>query len=324
MVIKSANDQYRILHHLKPILLAASLGIHEVVEEIVDAFPEAVWSCDENGHYIFQLAVINRCETVFNLIYPMSEHKQYLMRIIDTSENNILHLAGRMAPPHKLNLVSGPALQMQRELQWFKEVEKSVKPAYIEKENSSKQTPAMVFSEEHKNLVKEGEKWMKDTATSCTIAAALITTVVFAAAITVPGGSNEVTGLPIFSGDPVFITFVISDAISLFTATTSLLMFLSILTSRYAEEDFLHVLPQRLIIGLVTLFVSTTCMMISFSATLYLVFGQKKAYIIIPVTVLACLPITSFVTSQSPLIIDVISSTYGRGIFGKQSDRGFY
>ena len=32
---------------------------------------------------------------------------------------NLLHLAGQLAPIHKLNLVSGAALQMQRELQWF-------------------------------------------------------------------------------------------------------------------------------------------------------------------------------------------------------------
>ncbi|XP_059637104.1 ankyrin repeat-containing protein ITN1-like [Cornus florida] len=299
------------------------MGIHEVLEELVDTFPDSVWSSDADRRKIFQVAVTSRSENVFNLIYQMGDHKQHMAHLRDRSGNTILHLAGKLAPAHKLNLVSGAALQMQRELQWFEEVKKFVIPAYNEIENDAKKTPAMVFSEEHKDLVIEGEKWMKDTANSCTIAAALIATVVFAAALTVPGGDNP-DGLPNFSKETGFITFVVSDAISLFTSTASMLMFLSILTSRYAEQDFLYILPKRLIIGLVTLFLSITSMMITFSATLYLVFGHKKAWILMPVAALACLPVTLFVSLQFPLLVDVISSTYGPGIFGKQSERPFY
>lgn len=34
--------------------------------------------------------------------------------------NNILHFAGKLSPASQLDCVSGAALQMQRELQWFK------------------------------------------------------------------------------------------------------------------------------------------------------------------------------------------------------------
>ncbi|KAL0288293.1 UNVERIFIED_CONTAM: hypothetical protein Scaly_2736400 [Sesamum calycinum] len=182
----------------------------------------------------------------------------------------------------------------------------------------------MVFTEEHKMLKEEGEKWMKDTANSCMIATALIVTVMFAAAITVPGGNNNTSGFPIFSGNSAFIVFAISDAVSLFTSATSLLMFLAILTSRYAEQDFLYVLPKRLIVGLGTLFLSISSMMVAFSATLYLVFGRKEAWVLIPVGALACFPITSFALLQFPLLVDLIYSTYGPGIFKKQSNRPFY
>ncbi|KAL3623606.1 hypothetical protein CASFOL_032422 [Castilleja foliolosa] len=102
-------------------------------------------------------------------------------------------------------------------------------------------------------------------------------------------------------------------------------MFLSILTSRYAQQDFLYALPKRLCIGLVTLFMSICFMMVAFSATVVLVFGRaEKNWIIIPVVVLACLPVTIFVLLQFPLLVDVVSNTYGRGIFGKQSNRPFY
>ncbi|KAK9289990.1 hypothetical protein L1049_008152 [Liquidambar formosana] len=200
----------------------------------------------------------------------------------------------------------------------FPEVESFVSPACREKENFGKKTPAVIFTEEHEDLVKEGEKWMKDTANSCTIAAALIATIAFAAAITVPGGNNGDSGLPIFSKDPGFMIFLISNALSLFSATASLLMFLSILTARYAEADFLSALPKRLIAGLVTLFLSITAMMMTFAATLYLVFVNKKAWILIPVAMCASLPVTLFVSLQFPLLVDMIKSTYGPGIFVKE------
>ena len=50
----------------------------------------------------------------------MSEHKNVYRTIKDPSGNNLLHLAARLAPSSKLNLISGAALQIQRELQWFK------------------------------------------------------------------------------------------------------------------------------------------------------------------------------------------------------------
>ncbi|KAF7143361.1 hypothetical protein RHSIM_Rhsim05G0008700 [Rhododendron simsii] len=308
----------------KVVVNAARLGIHEVVEEIVESIPKLAWARDSDCRSIYQRAVIERHENVFNLIHQMSDRKHCVSMDIDKSGNNILHIAGRLAPLHKLNQVSGAALQMQRELQWFKEVEKFVRPSYIDRPNVQNETPAMVFTREHEKLVVAGGEWMKNTSNSCTIAATLIATVVFAAIITVPGGNDDSNGLPIFSKEIAFTVFIISDALSLFTSTTSLLLFLSILTARYAEGDFLHVLPKRLIIGLVTLFLSITTMMVAFSSTLCLVFGQRNAWILFPVGALACLPVTSFVLLQFPLLVDLISSTYGRGIFGKQSDRQFF
>ncbi|KAL3623607.1 hypothetical protein CASFOL_032423 [Castilleja foliolosa] len=306
-------------------LTAARLGVHEVIEELVAIFPAAIYSRNSYMQNIFHVAVENRSEKVFNLIYQTSNLKHQYSDSVDNSGNTLLHLAGRLAPSHKLNLVSGAALQMQRELQWFQEVEKFLHPYSRERSNNDGKTPKMIFTEEHMELKAEGEKWMKDTSNSCTIAAALVNTIVFAAAITVPGGNQSDSGFPLLYGHATFILFAVSDAISLFTSTTSLLMFLSILTSRYAEQDFLYALPKRLCIGLVTLFMSICFMMMAFSATLVLVFGRaEKNWILIPVGVLASLPVTIFVLLQFPLLVDVVSNTYGRGIFGKQSNRPFY
>ncbi|KAD6455105.1 hypothetical protein E3N88_09811 [Mikania micrantha] len=314
-LIKRHTDP--ISHHSyynHAILEAARQNAYEVVERIVRHFPNATWSTNKEDHNIIQNAVINRSERVYNLVYQVSEHKNTSITIKDPCRNNLLHLAARMAPPDKLNLISGAALQIQYELQWFKEVKGFVCPSNITQKNSSGDTPQMVFTREHQDLVIKGENWMKATAESYTITAALITTIMFASAITVPGGNNQNTGIPIFNHDTAFTIFAISDAVSLFTSVTSLLMFLSILTTRFAEQDFLFKLPTKLIIGLTTLFISTTAMIVAFGATLFLVFGGSHPWILIPIAALTCLPIASFVTLQFPLIADLVISTYGRKI----------
>lgn len=187
--------------------------------------------------------------------------------------------------------------------------------------NNDLQTPQMLFTKEHEKLKEAGEKWMKDTANACTIAAALIATVMFAAAFTVPGGIDQASGKPLMSNEPSFMLFAVSDAISLFTSITSLLLFLSIMISRYAEQDFLYVLPKRLSMGLATLFVSITFMLAAFSAAIYLVLQRDTTWFVVLLMAFACLPIASFVLLQFPLLVDVIYSTYGPGIFKKKTKR---
>ncbi|GJX35219.1 ankyrin repeat-containing domain, PGG domain protein [Tanacetum coccineum] len=312
-------------YYTNPIFEATRLNAVEVVTQIVKWSPEAIWSINEDDRNFIQYAVINRSEKIYSLLYKMSEHKNIYKTIKDPYGNNLLHLAGRLAPANKLNLISGAALQIQRELQWFKEVEKFVCPLEHIQKNYADETPEMVFTREHVDLVIEGEKWMKATAESYTITAALIVTIVFAAAITVPGGNNQDTGIPIHNNNIAFTIFAVADAISLFTVVTSLLMFLSILTTRFSVEDFLFKLPKRLIIGLTALFISTTAMIIAFGATLFLVFGHDNSWILIPIGVLTCLPISSFVTLQYPLIADLMGATYGGSIFDKtKPDEYFY
>ena len=124
--------------------------------------------------------------------------------------------------------------------------------------------------------MSKGEKWMKDTASSCTVVGALIVTIMFATAFTVPGGNDQNNGFPIFLNRKLFMVFIVSDALSLFSSSTSVLMFLGILTSRYAEEDFLESLPRKMIIGLSTLFFSIVAMMTTFSTTLLLMLHEQS------------------------------------------------
>ncbi|KAM2371013.1 hypothetical protein ACFX1X_045915 [Malus domestica] len=165
----------------------------------------------------------------------------HIVGLVDKFGNNMLHTVGSISSMtlSTINHIRGATLQMQRELQWFNEVESVADRNDRESINKDHMTPREVFTKSHKELGKEAEESMKNTSTSCTVVGALIVTMMFAAAFTVPGGNNGDTGLLTFLSQKVFTTFIVSDAISLFSSTTSVIMFLGILTSRYSEDDFL-------------------------------------------------------------------------------------
>ncbi|KAF1002790.1 uncharacterized protein LOC141700183 isoform X2 [Apium graveolens] len=299
---------------------AVTHGIYELIEECIHQYPGLLWY--KMGEFFLVLVAIRqRQEKVYNLVYQMSGHKVYTAIAWKeyANDDTALHLAARLAPQHRLNTVTGAALQMQRELQWFKEVEKFVQPSYKEALNNENKTPRMVFTREHKELLNEAQQWMKDTSSSATVVAALIVTMAFAAIFTAPGGNNN-DGKSLFLNDPIFMLFAISDAVALFSSSTSVLMFLSVLSSRFAEDDFLYALPKRLTLGLISLFVSLAATMVAFSATLSLVLHDKIQWIAAPVILLASVPVTLFLLLQYPLLVELVSSTYGRGIFYKQNN----
>ncbi|XP_024974194.1 uncharacterized protein LOC112512453 [Cynara cardunculus var. scolymus] len=296
---------------------AVKHGIHELIKVCVQTYPDIVWYND-GGFYLFIAAIRYRQEKVFNLVYRMTGHKVFAATE-NPDEDNPLHIAGRLSPLHRLKTVTGPALQLQRELQWFKEVEKHVEPSYKEALNKDQKTPRMVFTEAHKDLLEEGETWMKEMSSSSTVVGALVVTMAFAAAFTAPGG-NTITGSPLFLNDGIFLLFIVSDAIALFSSTTSVLMFLAILTSRYAEEDFFYALPKRMMIALVSLFLSLAATMTAFSATLALVLRDRISWIAAPVILMASVPVTLFAMLQFPLLVELVYSTYGQNIFHKENN----
>jgi len=193
-------------------------------------------------------------------------------------------------------------------------VEKVLHPKFKEAENDDGKKPYEIFIESHEELVKEGEKWAKDTATSYTIVGTLITTIMFAAAFTVPGGNDDKTGLPIFLHDNIFTAFLMADAVSLFASATSVLIFIGILTSRYAEKDFLKSLPWKLLFGLLLLFLSVCSMIVAFSAAIIDMilkgYETHKWFIVVPIMALGSIPIIVLVISQVSFMYEIFRSTW--------------
>lgn len=96
------------------------MGKVEFLTTLIRSYPDLIWKVDENRHSIFHIAIIHRQEDIFKLIYEIGAIKDLIATYKNDAGNNMLHLVAKLAPPHRLSCVSGAALQMQREIIWFK------------------------------------------------------------------------------------------------------------------------------------------------------------------------------------------------------------
>ncbi|KAF5442133.1 hypothetical protein F2P56_037180 [Juglans regia] len=150
------------------IFSAISKGNFEFVFHVVKANPDLLWIRNNFQIGIFQYAVNCRQPEIFSLIYGLRDENNALTRYQDVQGNNILHMAGVLTEITPIDLhIAGAALQMQKEVQWFKEVERICPPLIKGQINKEGLSPREFFTKSHQGLRKEGERWMKETATSC-------------------------------------------------------------------------------------------------------------------------------------------------------------
>jgi hypothetical protein len=170
----------------------------------------------------------------------------------------------------------------------------------MQRNNGNGVTADELFEKTHKVLLKDAQEWLMRTSESCSTVSVLIATVAFAAAYTVPGGSNQETGVPVLLCDPFFVVFTVMDVLSLASSLTSVVMFLSILTSPFDLKDFHHSLPLKLQFGFTFLFFSVAVTMLAFAATIVLIIHLKKRWLIYTA---AFLPVSIFAILQFPLYL---------------------
>jgi len=101
------------------IFIAAEVGNFEIIAELVRSYPDLSWEVDAKNRSIIHIAVLHRHAAIFNLIHEIRTIKNFVVAYEDADQNNLLHCAAKLAPPSQLNLVSGAAFQMMRELRWF-------------------------------------------------------------------------------------------------------------------------------------------------------------------------------------------------------------
>jgi len=119
--IKSNTENEAIAKRrtVSPILIAAKMGVTEMVEKILDVYPVAIQDVDSQNKNVVLLAIENRQPHVYSLLNKRSIIKETAFRQVDINGNSALHLAAtyRRFKPWR---VPGAAMQMQWEYKWYK------------------------------------------------------------------------------------------------------------------------------------------------------------------------------------------------------------
>ncbi|KAL5125565.1 Inversin-A [Glycine soja] len=240
------------------VLVAARNGIVEIVNEILTQFISVFYTTNSQEENILLVAVRNKKPLVvenlrkkFQKEYP--EVWNTLTLAVNKDGKTMLHMAAYASEEYKPWQISGSALQLMWDVNWFQYIKSLVPEHYHLRSDKNNQTADEIFKEEHKELRKESSEWLKETSESCSVVAALVAGVSFATAATIPGGNDD-KGYPHLEDKPAFHAFVISSVVGLGFSLTGLIMFLTILTSRKLYRAFRIDLPLKLLLGLSSLF----------------------------------------------------------------------
>ncbi|RVW67957.1 hypothetical protein CK203_064210 [Vitis vinifera] len=306
------------------ILTAASNGIIEMVELILNRFPTAIYDKNSKKKNIVLLAAENRQPHLFDLL-KQKKINQTLFHAVDSDGNSALHLAANYNQSLNPWTIPGTALQMQWEIKWVnllfimlvspivlrntnEYVKSCVGPNSLMLYNNKGKTAMEIFTETHKQLIKEGGEWLLKTSDSCSVVAALIATVAFTASATVPGSTEK--GKPVLENDLAFQVFSISSLVSLCFSVTALIMFLLILSSRYQVSEFKMGLPKKLLLGISSLLISIAAVLVSFCTGHFFILNDQLRSVAVPIYAVTCLPATIFALGQLPLYIDLICAIF--------------
>ncbi|XP_078155751.1 uncharacterized protein LOC144551594 [Carex rostrata] len=310
-----------------PVLVAAKNGITEMVKKILKNYPVAIMDKDEKNKNIILLAVEFRQVHVYKyMLQNFSTQKSVFGKVdadgnfstqksvfgkVDKDGNSALHLAAMLSDSRPWG-ISGAALKLQWESKWYQYVCSSSSKIHEElfsRSNKNGKKPEELFIEEHASLLKEGSRWLTNISQSCSGLAAIVATVVFASAITVPGGVDQQSGFPVLGTSPVFQLFAISSLVALCFSVTSIVMFFTILTSGYEISDFSWGLPVKLILGLTSLFMSFASILVSFCAGNFFIVENKLKFAVYRIYAVLCFMVTFFAVKYFPLTFFVIKAT---------------
>ncbi|KAF8036202.1 hypothetical protein BT93_C2031 [Corymbia citriodora subsp. variegata] len=281
---------------------AISQGIPELVQLFIQCFPELIGQ-KADGKTFRTIAVEYRQESILGLFLkgsPTNALSFIPAPSLDESMEIMLAAAYDYPNLGGVNKVSGAAFKTQKELQWFKAIEMCMIPG-VRTTYFGGKTCWELFVKSHQKLLEDGEKWVKETANSRMLVSTLIATIFN-------------TRIPLLLGKDSLLVFATSDTLGLFSSVTAIMLFLSILTSPYEYEDFLHSLPKKIIVGLSFLFLSLAFMLVAFAATLTIVLDKRLEWVFIPITLMVSLTVVLFLGLLLSLLFRMVQSTYRPGI----------
>ncbi|KAJ8547033.1 hypothetical protein K7X08_010619 [Anisodus acutangulus] len=186
-VIDEAKQNHILALILAKMLLenyASKLKINELVVEILQIYPEAVETLDEQERNILHIAAEHKNRFLFDYLLKEVSHKERMLADIDEQGNTILHYAANVWCVLSVFMMMWGIL-------WFKHVKNRVHPRLWNVKNYEGVTAEELFERNHLHVQKEAEDAIRNLVNSALMLATLLCTVNFAAIFTVPGGFHQ-------------------------------------------------------------------------------------------------------------------------------------
>ncbi|XP_034710623.1 uncharacterized protein LOC117933370 [Vitis riparia] len=114
-----------------PLFLATTWSITELVEEILEKYPQAVEHVNKKGRNILHVAIQYRQMKIFDMVTKNDMIARRLLRATDAQGNSLLHTVAENRKGLIMESSQGPALDLQDQLLLFEKVKNLVKSDFF-------------------------------------------------------------------------------------------------------------------------------------------------------------------------------------------------
>ncbi|KAJ0940148.1 putative ankyrin repeat-containing domain, PGG domain, ankyrin repeat-containing domain superfamily [Helianthus annuus] len=250
----------KIKTYLSQILFMAAKQNNKIfLVELIREYPDLIWQRNDDGQTIFHIAVANR--NGFHNFY----HRQ--------RRYNILHMVGKISEKICYKDSEVTSYEVLWEYFWYEDVKRTLPESSREVKNNNGYTPLEVFTYTHREPVSQSAKWIYDTIGQSMVLAALVCTIGFSIAYSLPGGFDQNTGLPLFRRSKPFIAFIILDSASFLVSGICMLAFLSIVLSRFEKRQ--EIIIQRWMTAQQALMLSLATLVMAFISSFFLLYPNS-------------------------------------------------
>ncbi|MFS7909367.1 putative non-specific serine/threonine protein kinase [Helianthus anomalus] len=307
-VVEKDPGHYMETYPSQILFIATKMNSIKFLVVLIREYPDLIWKRNDDEQTIFHVAVSHRHHDIYSLLYEIGSMKDAIAQTTDQQGNNILHLVGKNQENSAIMDWVATPFHMFSEFLWYKEVEGILPPSCREVKNLAGKTPQELFTENHKDLVTDGTKWVNKTINISMVVAALVCTIGFSVVYSIPGGFNQKNGYPMLLRHNYFIAFVVLDVISFFLSTTSIVLFLSVFISR--DSGNMKLLLRKWVTGQLLLLGSVCFLVIAFILSFFILYLKSTNWTYITYASIYLLAI-SYSHVCRYRVVDALRTAYG-------------
>ncbi|XP_059663872.1 uncharacterized protein LOC132309597 [Cornus florida] len=144
-----------------PLFLATKSGCVDIVEEILNLYPQAVEYVDGDGRTILHIAIKYRRIEIFDKVEKIKTSVRKLIQKTDNDGNSILHLVGEKT---EFTIEQIKESEKKSNSSQGKRVKQICSEHFFNHVNCKGQTAEQVFALKSEKLHSEAKEWLKRTS----------------------------------------------------------------------------------------------------------------------------------------------------------------